>query len=251
MKNKLNNLFGNNKAVRNNGVKYSELLEQFLDHFGNKLAEEDTEDIIEMAISAWNTANIKAIMRIEEFANKPTPIPDEDNAMNLFDEMVNYKINTFKKHTRFILNYEIKTTDNDPILRVITEESESYMNKMLNTVKEEPDQDDYEENYIDRHAIVLRPLQPFIDWRSNLHPDDEMGEVSEANIYLVTNEIDDLEAYLKKAFDTFFMMELDDWLTNKKEWPQKRNYKMFKQWFQIETSSMVYDLEKKPIFKSE
>lgn len=44
-------------------------------------------------------------------------------------------------------------------------------------------------------------------------------------------------------------MELDDWHMNKKEWPQKRNYKMFKEWFQIDFSSMVYDMEKRPVSK--
>ena len=47
------------------------------------------------------------------------------------------------------------------------------------------------------------------------------------------------------------MMELNDWHDNKKEWPQKRNYKMFKLWFRVEISEMIYDLEKKPVSKSE
>ena len=58
------------------------------------------------------------------------------------------------------------------------------------------------------------------------------------------------EAYLKKKFDKYFMMELDGWHTNKKEWPQRRTYKMFKEWFRIDISTAVYDLEKTPISKS-
>jgi len=46
-------------------------------------------------------------------------------------------------------------------------------------------------------------------------------------------------------------MELDEWHDNRKEWPQKRNYKMFNLWFRVEISEMIYDLEKKPILKSE
>jgi hypothetical protein len=58
------------------------------------------------------------------------------------------------------------------------------------------------------------------------------------------DKIDDVEKWLIKKFDKFFMMELDEWCANKKEWPQKRNYKMFKLWFKVEISEMIYDLEK-------
>ena len=37
----------------------------------------------------------------------------------------------------------------------------------------------------------------------------------------------------------FFTMELNDWHTNKKEWPQKRNYKMFNLWFRVEIFSLL------------
>jgi hypothetical protein len=76
-------------------------------------------------------------------------------------------------------------------------------------------------------------------------------DIKETNIYLVDDKIDDVEKWLKKKFDKFFMMELDEWFENKKDWPQKRNYKMFKQWFQVDVSTMIYDLEKNPVLKSE
>ena len=46
------------------------------------------------------------------------------------------------------------------------------------------------------------------------------------------------------------MMELDGWHTNKKEWPQKRTYKMFKEWFRIDISTAVYDIENKTLYRS-
>jgi hypothetical protein len=60
---------------------------------------------------------------------------------------------------------------------------------------------------------------------------------------------DKLKAWVKKKFDKLFTFELEAWNDNKKEWPQKRNYKMFKQWFQVAISTLVYDLENKPISK--
>ncbi|UAM99007.1 hypothetical protein K8354_04065 [Polaribacter litorisediminis] len=44
-------------------------------------------------------------------------------------------------------------------------------------------------------------------------------------------------------------MELEEWYSIKKEWPKRRNYKMFKEWFHIDISTAVYDLEKKPVSK--
>ena len=86
-----------------------------------------------------------------------------------------------------------------------------------------------------------------------MYPDDDDFEedIKETNIYLIDDTIDDVEKWLKKKFDKFFMMELDEWHTNKKEWPQKRNYKMFNLWFQVEISRMIYDLEKQPVLKLE
>ena len=165
--------------------------------------------------------------------------------------MIDYKVKNFKKYTNFIVDYELKESDKDPILSVITQEEETYLAAVFENLEEQDTQDDFKENYINRSAVILKPLQPFLDWLNHLYPDDEMDDGNEVNIYLVSEEIDDVDVWLKKKFDTFFMMELNDWHTNKKEWPQRRNYKMFKQWFNIEISTMIYDLEKKPVFKSE
>jgi len=46
-------------------------------------------------------------------------------------------------------------------------------------------------------------------------------------------------------------MELQDWCTDKRSWPKKRSYKTFKQWFRVDISTAVYDLEKTPVSKEE
>ncbi len=125
---------------------------------------------------------------------------------------------------------------------------------LMEGTETESNNDDFGENYINRSAISLKPLQPFINWHDTIYPDSKFDELTfnEVNIYLVNNSnYEDIEAYLKKKFDRYFMMELDGWHTNKKEWPQRRNYKMFKEWFRIDISTAVYDLEKTPVSKSE
>jgi hypothetical protein len=254
MKNKVINMFPNNTNIPNTGVKYSKLLEQFMNPFMDDFKDyEYIEDVFEFAINAWNTSNIHSIIpneNIEEAINAIGPNKDD---ILLLKRMLSHKELKFKEHTNFIVDFELKEVNDggDPILKVVTQEKEAYLENMMSTLENEVTQDDFEENYINRSAIILKPLQPFLDWLDNLCPNDEMGEIRDINTYLVTDEIEDLETYLKKKFDTFFIMELEAWHTNKKEWPQKRNYKMFNLWFRIETSQMIYDLEKNPIFKAE
>ena len=245
------NLFGNNKVVQNEGVKYSVLLEQFINQFMNKLeGYEYVEDIFDFAIIAWNFGNIKTLIPEEEF-EKSTHLMQTEVDSILLNKMINHKVSNFKAHENFIIDYELKEVNGgeDPVLSVITQEKEAYFANMMDTSDNEVAEGDFEENWIDRYAIVIKPQEPLFDWINKLYPDDKISEVEESNIYLVNDKVDDLEKWLSKKFDKFFMMELNEWHTNKKEWPKKRNYKMFKQWFKVDISTMIYDLEKRPILK--
>lgn len=256
MKDNVINLFGN-KIVPNTGVKYSELLEQFMSPFVNEFRDtEYIEDILEFAINAWNFGNIKVLLPKGEFEKATGLIKEKDINVALLRKMIDYKSTKFKEYDKFIVDYELKEAiaGEDPILSIVTQEKEAYLANMMDSFENEVTEDDFEENYIDRSAIILKPQQPFVDWYFKLNPDDELyfeEDIKETNIYLVDDGIDDIEKWLKKKFDKFFMLELDEWCANKKDWPQKRNYKMFKQWFQVQTSDLIYDLEKKPILKSE
>jgi len=256
MKDNVINLFGN-KIVPNTGVKYSELLEQFISPFVNEFRDvEYLEDIFEFAINAWNFGNMEVILPKGEFEKATGLIKEKDINVALLRKMIDYKATKFKEYEKFIVDYELKevAAGEDPILSIVTQEKEAYIANMMDSLENEVTEDDFEENYINRSAIILKPQQPFVDWYFKLNPNDELDfeeDIKETNIYLVDDGIDDIEKWLKKKFDKFFMLELDEWCTNKKEWPQKRNYKMFKLWFRVEISEMIYDLEKKPILKSE
>ena len=194
---------------------------------------------------------MKVIAPNEEFEKIIATASKEDINFSLLKKMIDHKIKNFKVYTNFIVDFELNETDNHPILSVITQEEETYLSNMMNNLDGQMTSNDFEENYINRYAIVIKPQQPFFHWLNALYPEDKITEVEENNIYLVSDEIDDVNTWLKKKYDRLFKMELDDWHTNKKEWPQKRTYKMFKQWFNVEVSTMVYDLEKKPVYKSE
>lgn len=257
MKNKAISLFGNNKIVQNKGVKYSELLEQFIAPFVNEFRDtEYIEDIFEFAINAWNFGNMEIILPKGAFEKATDLIKEKEINIVLLRKMIDYKVSNFKEYENFIVDYELKEVKpgEDPVLSIITQEKEAYLANMMDSSDNEATEDDFRENYINRSAVILKPQQPFIDWYFNLNLEDELSfeeDIKETNIYLVDDKIDDVEKWLKKKFDKFFTMELDEWCADKKDWPQKRNYKMFKQWFQVDVSTMIYDLEKIPVLKSE
>lgn len=251
MKNKVINLFNKPQmVVSNTGVKYSQLLEQFLEPFVNDFEDvEFHEDIIDFGINAWNAANMKLLLPEEESDNLPNALKDSDINIALLIRMIDYKISHFKNHTHFIVDYELEETMGDPILKITTQEQDAYLKSMFEQFDQEDiDDGNFEENYINRSAIIIKPLQPFMDWCSNLYPED-MDGVTTTRTYLISEDIENVDSWLEKKFDKLFKFELESWHTNKKEWPQKRNYKMFTEWFQIDISTMVYDFEINPIQK--
>jgi hypothetical protein len=110
----------------------------------------------------------------------------------------------------------------------------------------------YSFDSIDRNAIIIRPKQPFFDWLNTIYPKDEpITKNDENNIYLIREmDSNDLTMkWIKKNFEDIFSNELNDWCTDEKAWPKKRDFKMFSDWFEIEISSMILDLEDDPITK--
>jgi len=104
---------------------------------------------------------------------------------------------------------------------------------------------------INRNAIVVKPKRPLFDWVNSVYPGSPTEAEHEGTVYLV-KEKDSNEAiqkWLKKNFDTIFQNELNDWHTDEKNWPQKRTYKQFTEWFDVEIHSMILDLEETPITK--
>ncbi len=105
---------------------------------------------------------------------------------------------------------------------------------------------------IDRNAIIIRPKKPFFDWINSIYPKDEPSTKNdEYNIYLI-REMDNNDLilkWIKKNFEDLFSNELNDWCTDEKKWPKNRDFKMFSDWFEIEISSMILDLEDGPVTK--
>lgn len=250
MKNKVIDLFSKPQmVVQNTDVKYSQLLEKLLETFAQDFEDlEYHEDIIEFGINAWNCANMKLILPKEEYYSIFGFMNNEDKVTVLLNKMIDYKLIHFKDYPNFIVDYDFEQTDEDPILKITTQEQDSYLKSMVEIIDEEEAAENFNENYIDRSAIIVKPLQPFIDWCSNLYP-EEIADIKETRTYLISDEIEDINTWIQDKYDKIFTFELESCNDNKKEWPQKRNYKMFKEWFQIDISTIIYDFEKNPILK--
>ncbi|MBU2949577.1 hypothetical protein KO493_02570 [Tamlana agarivorans] len=98
----------------------------------------------------------------------------------------------------------------------------------------------------------MKQKKPFFDWVSSMFPDEEpMTKTEENSIYLI-REMDTNKKvlnWIKKNFDTIFSNELNNWYMDESKWPQKRTFKMFSEWFDIEVTSMLLDLEEYEVTK--
>jgi len=104
---------------------------------------------------------------------------------------------------------------------------------------------------INRNAIVVKPKKPLFDWINEIYPDSPVSEKEEGNIYLIREMVSNeaIEKWLKRNFEQIFQNELNDWHTEEKDWPQKRTFMIFQEWFEYEIHSMVLDLEETDITK--
>ena len=110
---------------------------------------------------------------------------------------------------------------------------------------------------INRSVFRLVPLQPFWNWLTAL-PGTELDDLTledlqnNANAYL-TNPCDDGEevwAEIKSQIDTIFAAELADWCEDESEWPDL-DADIFNEWFDIQLSTVITDLEHEPIAREE
>lgn len=102
---------------------------------------------------------------------------------------------------------------------------------------------------INRHLIILMPKQPVLDWIMRVDPNPPVLTLEqlrqEQDAFLVPDMLDgqdDAEKWVKRRWQMFFEGYLSEWYTVESWWPQKRTYKMFMDWFEVQYHSMVWDL---------
>ena len=109
---------------------------------------------------------------------------------------------------------------------------------------------------LNRAVITVTPNEPFLQWiqtADDISTHIATEDVYSPNAYLVEDTQDgmDPEKLIQKNFKTIFEEELNGWIIDESMWPQKRDLRVFKQWFQITVREIVYDLSDKPILREE
>ena len=100
---------------------------------------------------------------------------------------------------------------------------------------------------INRGLVIALAKEPFREWLRSLPDpcDVTLEKLNEhATAYLIPECEDDKERerILKKLFDLIFADQLADWWTNEEDWPQKRDLRTFRKWFDLRFHSVVEDL---------
>src|SRR5947209_18551516 len=107
---------------------------------------------------------------------------------------------------------------------------------------------------VNRGVVVIKPRQPFLDWANSL-PDPTpatLESLREDCIAVLVPDMNDersVDIYMRRLYRDLFEMHLEGWYTDEALWPQKRTYKTFCEWFDVEYHSMVYDGTKRPLIR--
>ena len=103
---------------------------------------------------------------------------------------------------------------------------------------------------VNRGLVILLPKQPVLDWILRVDPnlpDMTLSELrSEPDSFLVPQRgietEQDAQRWVHRRWKMFFELFLFDWYIEESWWPKQRSLKLFKEWFDIQYSSMVWDL---------
>jgi len=105
---------------------------------------------------------------------------------------------------------------------------------------------------LNRAVFVVRYREPYLRWAASL---DDKASAHAADlptamsVYLVPEDPtgQDETPPLHDFFETIFTQELESWWTDESQWPEKRDFATFQQWFEVTGHSMVMDLGIGPI----
>jgi hypothetical protein len=96
---------------------------------------------------------------------------------------------------------------------------------------------------VNRGYLIVRPLQPFIEWALDQDEETFMDENVEASIYLVEEDFFEDEPVIEANFKKIFLNELEAVTDDESKYPPIR-MELFKEWFKVEAGNNVFDGEK-------
>lgn len=108
---------------------------------------------------------------------------------------------------------------------------------------------------INRAAVIIKLKKPFIDWLvytgkeydgpgHELKPENVQAEGFDSkHVYLIPayDETEEYEKFVRKHCTEIFEHELAGWYTDPEMWLKDRSWKVFREWFDYEIQTMVFD----------
>src|SRR5262245_37013068 len=101
---------------------------------------------------------------------------------------------------------------------------------------------------VNRCVIIVKPKQPFLDWLHSVDPDDAPLQLEDINddptAYLIPEieMMDERDEVIDWCAEFVFENELWSWYTDEDLWPVGRDAAMFREWFEVEFHSLVFDV---------
>lgn len=105
---------------------------------------------------------------------------------------------------------------------------------------------------VNRTAVTVLGGQPYLDWARTRDAGFSTGGLTisvarsraHGSAFLLP-EVDreeDLLEWVEDNYEWLFEFQLSAWTEDESAWPQHRDLKMFRQWFRVETHSVVVDV---------
>jgi len=248
---------------------WSEMLIELVQPYMTDVPEiEELEEKLELAQISWNMAVMKKRDEFfyHNYRNNFLAKELDPKMQQLVDNLVKDKEAKFGVHEVMLDDCEIiDDEEGEAMVNVTAKSYEQFMHDVFVGVKDEDDDyddddDDFEDEeiyeeaaYVNRSAIAVIPKKPFYDWVRNLFANDEPPADldQQKTLYLVkTLEKEaQFDEWLQKNFEKLFINELQGWHEDESEWPETKSLELFKEWFDVEFCSMVYDIETAAITK--
>jgi hypothetical protein len=252
MSNDIINMFNGNNDNSNQEILYSESLLVIYNKHKIEFPEEfPIDDAFQLTTRAWNLGNIKFLVEPDEFEKMITVAPGYEKMLDLLLKMIDYKSVHFNHYDLFIADFELENIKGEIKPIVVLEDAESYMENMLDEYQNESMEFDFEENFIDRFAIIVQAKIPFQEFLKKALPDEEIITLTDTHLYLIDDCVEDVENWLLQNYEAIFEKELETREIEKKNWPRSRTFEKFQEWFSVSLSDFIYDCEPKPVRKIE
>lgn len=112
---------------------------------------------------------------------------------------------------------------------------------------------------LNRGSATLKPKQKVLDWLKDIDKSlcvkgiasfdllDEHGDTFLIPSKLVIDSRDEAVAWVEANWQEFLEFELGQWILDDTLWPQNPTLQLFRDWFDIEYHSMVWDLGAEPL----